>query len=88
MTDARTPEQQCAVNTDREIWRRNAGELNDYYEPSIHVTAQGSIGINVGGTVYVKSVEDWHALARFFDTYQKLQRVLFEFKEALEHSHR
>ena len=78
-------------NTDRELWRRDGGEDRDpdnYYQPSIHVTAQGGIGINVGGTVYVKSVEDWHTLAGFFETYQRLQRLLFEFKEALEHSHR
>jgi hypothetical protein len=49
-----------AANTDRELWRETPG---DYYSPSIHVTAQGGIGINVGGTVIVRSVRDWHALA-------------------------
>lgn len=47
-------------NTDIEIWRVVPG---DFYSPSIHVTQEGGIGINVGGTVIVKSVRDWHALA-------------------------
>lgn len=90
MTEQLSADQQC-MNTDREIWRRQSTEWCDpdsYYQPSIHVTKEGAIGINVGGTVYVKSVETWHSLARFFDTYSHLQRVLFDFKEALEHSHR
>jgi hypothetical protein len=48
------------VNTDREIWREVDG---DYYSPSIHVTADGKIGINVGGIVYVKDVREWHSYA-------------------------
>jgi hypothetical protein len=53
------------MNTDREIWRKGDGDGNgmSYYEPSIHVTAQGAIGINVGGNVWVKTVEEWHSLA-------------------------
>ena len=47
-------------NTDRELWREPPG---DYYANSIHVTAGGGIGINVGGKVYVKPLKDWHALA-------------------------
>lgn len=54
-------ENKGAKNTDREIWREREG---DYYANSIHVTAQGHIGINVGGYVVVKSIEDWHASAR------------------------
>ena len=49
----------AAQNTDRELWRKIPG---NYYSPSIHVTEQGAIGINVGGTVYVMPVENWHAL--------------------------
>ncbi len=49
------------MNIDREIWRRVPG---DYYSPSIHVTADGEIGINVGGLVYVRSVEEWHKVMR------------------------
>lgn len=45
------------INTDKEIWRRVSG---DYYSPSIHVTENGDIGINVGGHVLVASVEEWH----------------------------
>lgn len=46
-----------SVNTDREIWREDPG---DPYSPSIHVTADGMIGINVGGTVFVRDVRSWH----------------------------
>ena len=49
-----------SCNTDREIWRRIPG---DYYSPSIHVTAEGGIGIDVGGRVIVMDIEDWHRLA-------------------------
>lgn len=47
-----------AENTDREIWREKP---DDYYAPSIHVTKEGGIGIDVGGTVIVMDVRDWHA---------------------------
>jgi len=58
-------EGECALNTDRELWRKGDGDGNgmSYYEPSIHVTQGGDIGINVGGTVYVLPVEKWHRLA-------------------------
>jgi hypothetical protein len=45
------------ANTDKEIWRRTP---DDYYSPSIHVTENGDIGINVHGWVLVASVEKWH----------------------------
>jgi hypothetical protein len=47
-------------NTDREIWRERDG---DYYADSIHVTEGGGIGIDCGGTVYVKPIREWHRLA-------------------------
>lgn len=53
-------ERAASMNTDRTIWREVAG---DYYSPSIHVTAGGGIGINVGGTVIVKTLAEWHSLA-------------------------
>jgi len=52
------------ANTDRELWREGNPESSmSYYEPSIHVTEQGGIGINVGGLVFVKTLREWHALA-------------------------
>lgn len=51
---------QAAQNTDTEIWHETSG---DFYSPSIHVTNKGAIGINVGGTVIVKDVRKWHAMA-------------------------
>jgi len=50
----------AAENTDKEIWREKA---DDYYSPSIHVTKDGSIGINVGGVVIVMPVTEWYSLA-------------------------
>ena len=53
--------QHPAKNTDRELWRESDG---DYYSPSLHVTESGAIGMNVGGSVIVMRIRDWHALAR------------------------
>lgn len=50
-------------NTDKEIWRKSEDTIDGPYSPSIHVTEDGSIGINVGGDVIVLPVEDWHHLA-------------------------
>lgn len=50
----------AAQNTDREIWREKSG---DFYSPSVHVTQDGGIGIDVGGMVFVMDVRDWHNLA-------------------------
>lgn len=49
--------EQAVANTDREIWREDP---DDAYSPSIHVTEDGKIGINVGGTVFVRDVRNWH----------------------------
>ena len=53
-------EQRAYQNTDRELWREREG---DYYADSVHVTQGGGLGIKCGGTVYVKSLRQWHALA-------------------------
>jgi hypothetical protein len=50
-------------NTDRELWREGAQD-NDYFANSIHVTERGDIGINCGGHVIVKRLDEWHALAK------------------------
>ncbi|CAM3636516.1 hypothetical protein [Mesobacillus zeae] len=60
--------EQAYVNTDREIWRETK---DDYYAPSIHVTADGKIGIDIGGYVFVKDVRDWHKLADKCSCYEK-----------------
>ena len=58
-------EEQVYENTDVEIWRKpGASESMAYYQPSIHVTKNNLIGIDVGGTVFVMPVEDWHDLAK------------------------
>lgn len=53
---------QCE-NTDREIWRGPDEGSGSYYADSVHITKDGGLGINVGGTVIVKPLRDWHGLA-------------------------
>lgn len=43
-------------------WGGSHENAGDFYSPSIHVTAQGGIGINVGGTVHVRTISAWHSL--------------------------
>lgn len=50
-----------AKNTDKEIWRER---LEDFYSDSIHVTADGRIGINSGGHVIVMPIRSWYEAAR------------------------
>ena len=50
-------------NTDKELFREVKG---DYYSPSLHVTINGLIGINVGGSVHVMSLREWHKRAESF----------------------
>lgn len=47
------------LNTDKEIWR----EDDNHYAPSIHITKDQLIGINMGGTVIQMPVREWHKLA-------------------------
>jgi hypothetical protein len=69
-----TIDQAPCVNTDREIWRENEG---DAYAPSIHVTKDGGVGINCGGSVYVKPLREWHRLAeRDIDRYHLADLLL------------
>lgn len=60
MTTPTQAQIEAAENTDRELWRERE---DDYYADSIHVTKDGGIGMNVGGSVIVMPVRKWHALA-------------------------
>jgi len=61
------------INTDREIWRETP---DDYYSLRILVTEIGGIAIDVGGTVYVKTVEEWHGQAkRIQQLEQQIERL-------------
>jgi hypothetical protein len=58
---------QAALNTDRELYREKSelpADPDNYYAPSLHVTKEGGIGINVGGYVIVKTLREWHALGK------------------------
>ena len=49
-----------AKNTFREIWRERE---DDFYADSIFVTDNGAIGINCGGFVIIRTLQDWHRMA-------------------------
>lgn len=51
---------QC-INQDIELFRETPG---DYYSNSLHVTKDGRIGINCGGTVFVMPLKEWHGLVK------------------------
>ena len=61
----RTADKGAAINTDRQLWREFGMMTGDC--PSIHVTQEGGIGINVDGFVIVKTLRQWHALAMAAD---------------------
>jgi hypothetical protein len=50
-------------NTDRELWRGPDEGGGDFYADSIFITKGGALGINCGGSVYVKPIRQWHRLA-------------------------
>jgi hypothetical protein len=53
----------AALNTNRELYREDTGHpAGSYYEHSCFVTEDGKIGINVGGSVITKTLEDWYAI--------------------------
>lgn len=55
---------ESAANTDRELYREDTGDpAGSYYENSVHVTASGAIGMNVGGHVIVMPIAEWVAAA-------------------------
>jgi hypothetical protein len=72
------------ANTDREIWRQTP---DDYYSPSIHVTAAGSIGMNVGGKVIVLPAQSWHTIADgamdLTEKFKNLKQTVVEFRSAM-----
>jgi hypothetical protein len=65
---------QSAKNEDVELWRKVPDYY--YYAPSVFVTKSGGIGINVGGFVFVKTVEEWHKLAKDKDEKDSLLGIL------------
>jgi hypothetical protein len=56
---------EAMMNTDRELYREpDKDDKGDFYSDSVHVTQDGGIGINVGGLVFVKTLAQWHRLAK------------------------
>lgn len=63
-----TSGEQVAANTDRELFREDTGDpAGPYYEDSLHVTAQGAIGMNVGGRVLTAPIFIWHQALHALD---------------------
>lgn len=55
---------QASENTATELYREpGASPGMEYYQPSVHVTKNGLIGMDVGGMVFVMSIRDWHSKA-------------------------
>ncbi len=52
---------QCAENTDVQVFVREGSE--ELPSASVAITKGGAIAVNVGGYVYVKSVDEWFKLA-------------------------
>lgn len=48
-------------NTDKRIWKKVPG---DAFSPSIHITAENGVGMDVGGHVIVAPIEIWHEAMR------------------------
>lgn len=64
MSDEKRSDEAAVLNTDRELYREDTGDpAGSYYENSVHVTAGGLIGMNVGGTVIVQPIATWHRQA-------------------------
>lgn len=56
--------EKTAKNTDKELYRRDLADPSDpdnFYAPSVHVTKDGKIGMNVGGMTYIATIEEWHS---------------------------
>ena len=51
------------ANSDIELWRQ---DNEDFYSPSIHVTKDGMIDIQVGGEVICMGIENWSTAGRNF----------------------
>jgi hypothetical protein len=56
---------EAATNTDRVVFQDSSG--------TVHITAGGGLGINVGGMVIVLPVAQWHALAH---EHQKIGAII------------
>ena len=52
-------ENEACQNNGRQLWQ----ESDEKGHRSMHVTEGGGIGINVGGSVWVKPLSEWHRLA-------------------------
>ena len=57
----------AVTNTDIELFREKLGnklDPDDCYSPSVHVTKNQCIGMDVGGHVIVMSIRLWHEAAQ------------------------
>lgn len=76
-----------ALNTDRELYREDTGDsAGSHYENSLHVTAQGHIGMNVGGTVLTAPIAHWHTAARAAGVQEQLLGEVLSRAKALQRS--
>lgn len=60
-------------NNDKTIYKRPAKDWKDEgYTPYLFITPEGALGISVGGMVYVKTIEEWHSIAKQNDLLKDL----------------
>ena len=53
------------INEDKVLFTESNKDWKDEgYMPKVFVTKDEAIGINVGGMVYVKTITEWHRLAK------------------------
>ena len=76
MPDIKPITDEASQNTDTELFRERDEKGNsDYYSNSMHVTADGAIGINVGGYVTVLPLAEWYKLA---NPWQPMETVPYD----------
>lgn len=55
------------INTDTHLFFEDDEDMG--YSPSCHMTVNKSLGIQVGGTVYVRDLRTWHSYSRVLEEF-------------------
>lgn len=60
-----TTQSNAYQNNDKQIYKRPAKDWKEEgYTPTLFITPEGMLGIEVFGTVFVKTIEEWHHMAK------------------------
>ena len=64
---------QAYQNNDKTIYKvPNKDWKDEGYMPYLFITPEGALGMNVGGMVYVKRIEEWFSMAKQNDLLKDL----------------